>query len=219
MSDEPQQPAAEWLTYAQAAARLGLRTPTAAAARARRGRWPKRIRNTDNAAEVLVPGELLGTATEKPVQPRQSPAPVPEAPTGADAVRAAVAPLQAVLEAQAAELQAARTTLDTTRGALADAQAQAAAANARADTLTSEAQNLRAQIDREVIDRRTLQGQADALRDQLASAQLKTAQATGAANTERAKREAIEQALRDTQQRLADAERRGLHRPWWRRLI
>lgn len=164
MSDEPQQPAAEWLTYQQAAKRLGLRTPNAAAARARRGRWPKRIRNTDNAAEILVPGELLATPRPNlPVQGREVPAPTSDTPTIADAVRAAVAPLQALL-------------------------------------------------DREVQDRRALQVQADALRDQLATVQLEAAKATGAASTEQAKREAAEARAADLQRQLEESKRR---RWWW----
>ena len=95
-------PASEWLTYQQAAERLGLRSPNAVAARARRGKWAKRHRNTGSAAEILVPGELLATGQTRPAEPRQPPAPTPDAPTVADAVRAAVGPLEAALEREQA---------------------------------------------------------------------------------------------------------------------
>lgn len=190
MSDEPQQPTAEWLTYQQAAQRLGLRSANAAAARARRGRWPKRIRNTDNAAEVLVPGELLRsgatrdllvhelrkigrTAAHLPVQQREAPPPPLDAPTVADAVRAAVAPLEAALVRE------------------------------------------QAATERERLDRRTLQGQADALRVELSAAQIERAEAHGAATTERAKREAAEARAADLQGQLDALEARQRRR-WWR---
>ena len=170
----PASPAAEWLTYQQAAQRLGLRTPNAAAARARRNRWPKRIRNTDNAAEILVPGELLGTAAPHlPVQPRQPPAPTSDAPTLADAVRAAVGPLEAALERE------------------------------------------QAATERERLDRKVLQAQADALRVELSTALIERAQATGEAATERAKREGA-QARADDLQRQVEALEARQRRRWWR---
>ena len=43
-----------WLTYRAAGDRFGL-TPDAVAARARRGGWPKRLRNDTGEAEVLMP--------------------------------------------------------------------------------------------------------------------------------------------------------------------
>jgi septal ring factor EnvC (AmiA/AmiB activator) len=69
-------------------------------------------------------------------------------------------------------------------------------------------------LDRETQDRRTLQGQADALRDQLAAAQLDAAKATGAANTERAMREAAEARARDLQRQVEALEARPRRR-WW----
>lgn len=159
-------PQAEWLTYRLAGERMGLQA-SAVAARARRGRWPKRLRNDTGEAEILVPGEALASGPAK--APGTPPAPSP-APTGpdsvADALRAAIGPLQALLE-------------------------------------------------REQLDRRTLQGQADALREQLAGAQLDAAQATGMANTERAKREAADARVRDLQRQL-DALQAPRPRPWWR---
>jgi len=199
-----------WLTYPELADRLGLATPAAAAARARRAKWPKRLRNDTGQAEVEVPADALPAARRSPPDaPRPRRPDVAPDVTG-DAVRAAVAPLQAILEAQAADLQNARTTLDATRGALADAQADAAAAKARAETLA-------AQVEREVADRRTLQGQADALRDQLASAQLDAARIKGDATAERAKREAAEARMADLQRQVEALQTQPRRRWWWSR--
>ena len=55
-----------WLTYQQVAERLGLRSASAAAARARRAKWPRRIRNDTLEAEVCVPTEVLAAAAEEP---------------------------------------------------------------------------------------------------------------------------------------------------------
>lgn len=171
-ADMTDAPAAEWLTYQQAAERLGLRSPNAAAARARRGKWPKRIRNTDNAAEILVPGELLATGQKRPVEPRQPPAPSEPTPTLADAVRAAVGPLQEALERE------------------------------------------QAATERERLDRKVLQTQSDALRVELAAAQIERAEAHGAATTERAKREAAEARAADLQRQVEALEARQRRR-WW----
>jgi hypothetical protein len=168
MSDAPSPAGPIWLTYQQAAERLGLPTPNAAAARARRGKWPKRIRNDTGEAEIAVPAELLSAAPQKRQERHEPPAPPSDAPTLADAVRAAVTPLQAILE-------------------------------------------------RETLDRRTLQSQADALRDQLAAAQLEAAQAVGVANTERAKREAAETRAADLQRQLDELQAKQRRRWWWQR--
>ena len=165
---EPGPQAAQWMTYRAAGERLGLQA-SAVAARARRGRWPKRLRNDTGEAEVLVPADALAPAPARPPgTPGTTPAasPAPTAPDAmADALRAALGPLQAML-------------------------------------------------DRETQDRRTLQGQSDALRDQLAASQLDAAKATGAANTERAKREAAEARAADLQ-RQVEALQAKPRRRWW----
>lgn len=163
-------PASEWLTYQQAAERLGLRSPNAAAARARRGKWAKRHRNTGSAAEVLVPGELLATGQTRPADPRQPP--TPDAPTVADAVRAAVGPLEAALERE------------------------------------------QAATERERLDRKVLQAQSDALRVELAAAQIERAEAHGIVTTERARREAAEARAADLLRQVEALEARQRRR-WW----
>src|SRR5262249_32675169 len=84
-----------WLTYHQVAEQWGLRTAGAAAARARRAKWPKRPRNDTLEVEVCVPAEVLAAGPSKPREQRQPPDEVGEsAPSTAEAVAAAVAPLQ-----------------------------------------------------------------------------------------------------------------------------
>lgn len=156
---------AEWLSYRQAGERLGLQ-PTAVAARARRARWPKRLRNDTGEAEILVPAEVLAKPPQAPQEARPAPAPDVEAPNVGDAVRAAVGPLQAALE-------------------------------------------------RETMDRRTLQGQADALREQLAAARLEAAKATGTAATEAARREGAEREAADLRRQLDALQARPRRRWWW----
>ena len=164
--------ASVWLTYAELAARLGLPTAMAAAARARRAKWPKRLRNDTGAVEVLVPGDALATTQKRPVEPRQPPTPTPDDPTLADAVRAAVGPLEAALVRE------------------------------------------QASTERERLDRKVLQAQADALRVELAAVQIERAEAHGTATTERAKREAAEARAADLQRQVEALEARQRRR-WW----
>ena len=51
-------PSSRWMTYNAAAERLGL-SPGLVAARARRRRWPTRIRSDTGETEVEVPAALL----------------------------------------------------------------------------------------------------------------------------------------------------------------
>jgi|SRR5580704_5751309 hypothetical protein len=115
-----------WLTYQQVAERLGLRSASAAASRARRAKWPRRIRNDTMEAEVSVPAEVLAAGPQRPRQ-RLPPAAGADAQSTAEAVAAAVAPLRAIIETLSEELKAARATNDAMRDQLAAAQAAAAA--------------------------------------------------------------------------------------------
>jgi len=67
-------------------------------------------------------------------------------------------------------------------------------------------------LERERADRLTLQGQADALREDLHSARLEAAKATGEAALERLRREAAEKRAADLERQLAEARTR---RRWW----
>jgi hypothetical protein len=53
----------EWLTYREAAAALGLPSPSAAKYRAMRGRWPKRLGN-DGLARIQLPEHPVRTRSE-----------------------------------------------------------------------------------------------------------------------------------------------------------
>src|ERR1700730_453655 len=83
-----------WLTYQQVAERLGLRSSRAAAARARRAKWPRRIKNDTLEAEVCVPADLLAAGPQKRER-RQPTARAADATALVEAVAAAVAPPQA----------------------------------------------------------------------------------------------------------------------------
>jgi chromosome segregation ATPase len=88
----------------------------------------------------------------------------------ADAVAAAVASLQAIIETLPGELKAARDDSDTLREQVATAQAESAA-------LKGKTAALEAALDREVADRRTLQQQIDHVRRECPAAQERVVQA------------------------------------------
>ncbi len=78
---------------------------------------------------------------------------------------------------------------------------------------------LQAMLEREIADRRTLQHQADDLRNQLAASQLATAEATREANVEHALRVSAEARIKDLQVTV-EALRDFLAEPpprrsWW----
>lgn len=79
----------EWMTYAEAAARLGIK-PESVKRRARSRKWPRRVGN-DGAARVLVPRERLdgvgGDAPEAGL-PAILPSQAPDAATLERAIRA-----------------------------------------------------------------------------------------------------------------------------------
>ena len=204
-------PASEWLTYQQAADRLGLRTPNAAAARARRGKWPKRIRNTNKAAEILVPGELLATGQKRPAEPRLPPAPTSDAPTLADAVRTAVAPLEAALERQDSANKVLQAALDVARAEIAAAQLEATKADMMRLAAEKGSDDLARRLEREESDRQTLQRQTDDLRAELHAALAEAARNHG---ENRSRREAAEGKVADLERRLAEVTAKKARR-WW----
>src|SRR5262249_9174552 len=97
-----------WLTYHQVSERLGLRTAGAAAARARRAKWPKRTRNDTLEVEVCVPADVLAAGPSMARERRQPP---DNAQATGKAVAAAVAPLHSIIESLSEELSAARDQL------------------------------------------------------------------------------------------------------------
>src|SRR4051812_13132878 len=79
-------PITAWLTYQQVAERLGLRSASAAASRARRGKWPRRTRNDTLETEVCVPPDVLAAGPQKPRERREPAAPAADAVALGDAV-------------------------------------------------------------------------------------------------------------------------------------
>jgi chromosome segregation ATPase len=193
-----------WLTYQQVAERLGLRSASAAAARARRAKWPRRIRNDTLEAEVCVPTEVLAAGPRKEVRERRQPVDA----DAAEAVAAAVAPLQTIIETLSGELKAARDSNDALREQLAIAQAQVAESKGKADALE-------AALDREVIDRRGLQQQADHVRRERQAAQERVVQAQAQILDERRRLQVTEDLVTRLKRELKEMQQAYERRRWW----
>jgi chromosome segregation ATPase len=188
-----------WLTYQQIAERLGLRSASAAAARARRAKWPRRIKNDTLEAEVCVPADLLAAGPQKRER-RQPTARAADATALVEAVAAAVAPLQAVIETLSRELSAARVT-----------NAQSEAAELRGKSTANEAA-----LEREVFDRRALQQQADHIRRERQAAQERVAQVQANIRDEQARLQATEDLVTRLKRELNEVRRTNDRRRWWR---
>ena len=197
-----------WLTYQQIAERLGLRSASAAAARARRAKWPRRIKNDTLEAEVCVPADLLAAGPQKPREQRQPSAHAADAAALAEAVAAAVAPLQAVIETLSRELSAARLTNDALRDQLAAAQSEAA--ELRGKSAANEAA-----LEREVFDRRALQQQTDHIRRERQAAQERVAQVQANIRDEQARLQATEDLVTRLKRELNEVRRTSDRRRWW----
>src|SRR5882757_6971417 len=196
-----------WLTYQQIAERLGLRSASAAAARARRAKWPRRIKNDTLEAEVCVPADLLAAGPQKRER-RQPTARAADATALVEAVAAAVAPLQAVIETLSRELSAARVTNDALRDQLAAAQSEAA--ELRGKSTANEAA-----LEREVFDRRALQQQADHIRRERQAAQERIAQVQANIRDEQARLQATEDLVTRLKRELNEVRRTNDRRRWW----
>ena len=197
-----------WLTYQQIAERLGLRSASAAAARARRAKWPRRIKNDTLEAEVCVPADLLAAGPQKRER-RQPTVRAADATALVEAVAAAVAPLQAVIETLSRELSAARVTSDALRDQLAAAQSEAA--ELRGKSAANEAA-----LEREVFDRRALQQQADHSRRERQAAQERVAQVQANIREEQARLQATEDLVTRLKRELNEVRRTNDRRRWWR---
>jgi chromosome segregation ATPase len=201
-------PITAWLTYQQLAERLGLRSATAAASRARRGKWPRRTRNDTLETEVCVPPEVLAAGPQKPRERREPAAPAANAVTVGEAVAAAVAPLQAVIERLSGELAATREANEALRDQLAAAQSEAAELRGKS------AANEEA-LEREVADRRTMQQQADHSRRELQAAQERVAQAQISLREQQARLQNTEDLVTRLKRELTEAQRCQERRRWW----
>jgi chromosome segregation ATPase len=195
-----------WLTYQQVAERLGLRSASAAAARARRAKWPRRIRNDTLEAEVCVPAEVLAAGPRKQRERRQPPG--ADARAIAEAVAAALAPLQGIIETLSAELKAARTANDALRDELATAQTEAA-------ELKGRSAGIEAALEREVVDRRGLQQQVDHVRRERQAAQERAAQAQAETLDERRRLQATEDLVSRLKREVRELQEANQRRRWW----
>jgi chromosome segregation ATPase len=195
-----------WLTYQQVAERLGLRSASAAAARARRAKWPRRIRNDTLEAEVCVPTEVLAAGPRK-MRERRQPLDA-DAQTTAEAVAAAVAPLQSIIETLSGELNAARDANDALRDQLAAAQAETAELRGRSAAIE-------AALEREVIDRRGLQQQADHVRRERQAAQERIVQAQAQILDERRRLQVTEDLVTRLKRELKEMQQANERRRWW----
>lgn len=201
-------PITAWLTYQQVAERLGLRSASAAASRARRGKWPRRTRNDTLETEVCVPAEVLAAGPQKPRKRRETAAPAADAVTLGEGIAAAVAPLQAVIERLSAELAVARAANETLRDQLAAAQSEAAELRGRS------AANEVA-LEREAADRRVAQQQADHSRREHQAVQERAAQAHISLREQQARLQNTEDMVTRLQRELNVAQRATERRRWW----
>jgi chromosome segregation ATPase len=197
-----------WLTYQQVAERLRLRSASAAAARARRAKWPRRIRNDTLEAEVCVPAEVLAAGPPKVRPRRQPPDAGADARTTGEAVAAAVAPLQSIIETLSSELRTVRDANEALRDQLAAAQAEAAG-------LKGKAAAIEAALEREVIDRRGLQQRADHVRRERQAAQERVAQVQAEILDERRRQQATEDLVTRLKRELKEMQQANERRRWW----
>lgn len=203
MSDVLSRAGPSWLTYQQVAERLGLRSASAAASRARRAKWPRRIKNDTLEAEVCVPAELLAAGPQKPRQRRQ-----PDDPRKLlENIAATVAPLQVLIETLSAELKAARTANDVLREQLAAAQAEAA-------ELKGKSAATEAALEREAADRRDLQQQVELVRRERQAAQERVTQAQANLLDQQRRLLATEDVVSRLKRELNDVQR-SKERRWW----
>jgi chromosome segregation ATPase len=194
-----------WLTYQQVAERLGLRSASAAASRARRAKWPRRIRNDTLEAEVSVPAEVLAAG---PQRQRLPPAADADAQSAAEAVAAAVAPLRAIVETLSQELKAARATNDAMRDQLAAARAESA-------ELKGKSAATDAALEREVVDRRALQQQVDHGRRERQVAQERFAKIQADMLDEQRRLQATEDLVTRLKWELNEIKQAKDRRRWW----
>jgi chromosome segregation ATPase len=155
-----------------------------------------------------VPTEVLAAGPRKVRKRRQ---PVDEDAgnqAAAEAVAAAVAPLQTVIEPLSGELKTARDSNDTLREQLATAQAQAAESKGKADALE-------AALDREVIDRRDLQQRVDHVRRERQAAQERVVQAQAQILDERRRLQVNEDLVTRLKRELKEMQQANERRRWW----
>ena len=197
---DPTPQASEWLTHKDAADRLGLEID-AVSTRARRGGWPKRMRNDTGEAEILVPAAELAKGA-KPARKRET--------------LSLTAPLEAALEKRELANKVLQAALDVARAEIAAGQIETAKAQALLEGAKASLAEKAKELERETQDRQTLQQQGDAVRGELHAAQLEAAEYAGKAATQAALREGAEREAQELRRQLEALQARP-RRPWWRR--
>ena len=203
-------PTAIWLTYREAAERLKV-TPATVADAARRMKWPSRLRK-DTTSEVEVPGEVLAEA-ETATRDTTAPAAAIDAATLEATIKAAVQPLQAVIDALLENARASRAAIEALvfeRNA-----ARTDAAGLREKTAINEQQiaDLKPALEREVRDRRSLQTQADLAREAHHAASERAARASASGFKEELRREDVEAEIAQLRREIEALKARK--RRWW----
>jgi chromosome segregation ATPase len=130
--------------------------------------------------------------------------------TTAEAVAAAVAPLQSIIESLSGELNEARAANDALRDQV--AAAQATTAEFRGKSLAVEAA-----LERGLAEQRDLQQQVVHLRREYRSVQDRVVQAQGEAFDERRLRLSTEDQLMRLKHQLNELQQASERRRWWRR--
>ena len=202
-------PITAWLTYQQLAERLGLRSASAAASRARRGKWPRRTRNDTLETEVCVPPEVLAAGPQKPRERREAAGPCCRCRYAWRRCRGRrrTAP-SGDRTPVGAELAVARAANEALRDQLAAAQSEAAELRGRS------AAN-EAALQREVIDRRVVQQQADHSRREHRAAQERVAQAQVSLREQQARLQTNEDLGTRLKRELYEAAAGKDRRRWW----
>lgn len=205
-----------WLSYAQLAQRLGLPNRQAAVARARRGRWPKRTRDTTGEVEVLVPELEIPAGASLSVEPTPDLASPPvQAPSLVEAVQAATASFREIMDFLLVDLRAARATCEALRAELATTQAIAAERQMKLDVAQAQIADANATMERELADRRALSLHVENALEDKTIAEGKTARLLAEANAERLRWQeaALEMEIRVRRELEIIQQRKRL--PWW----
>jgi chromosome segregation protein len=128
--------------------------------------------------------------------------------TTAEAVAAAVAPLQSIIETLSAELKVTRDAKEALREQLAAAQAEAA-------ELKGKSAAVEAALEREVIDRRCLQQQVDHVRRERQAVQERVTQVQAEILDERRRLQATEDLVARLKRELKELQQANQRRRWW----
>jgi chromosome segregation ATPase len=203
--------AATWMTYCEAAERVKV-TPAMVTDAACRLKWPSRLRN-DNTPEVEVPGEVLAEAetAARDTTPRTVLA--IDAATLEAAVKAAVQPLQKVIDVLVENSRASRAAIETLLLERNAARADVAGLREKATVDEQQIADLKPALEREARDRRSLQTQADLAREAHHAANERAARASASSFREELRREDLEAGIAQLRHEIEALKSRK--RRWW----